>query len=228
MEINSRKKYIAEAIGTFVLVFCGTGAIVVNEITIGTVSHVGVAMTFGLVVLALIYTLGDISGAHLNPAVTFAFWRAKRLHFREVIPYIISQLLGAVIASALLHILFPQSVNLGATLPKGNILQSFVLEVVLMFILMFVIINVSTGAKEKGITAAIAIGSVVGLEAIFAGPISGASMNPARSLAPALVSGQLETAWLYLLAPFIGATFAIWGCSLVKEKDCCGGMCTNQ
>jgi aquaporin Z len=225
MEIHARKKYITEAIGTFILVFCGTGAIIINEVTGGTVSHIGIAMTFGLVVLALIYALGDISGAHFNPAVTFAFWRAKRFNSQEVLPYIASQTVGALLASGLLLTLFPQSITMGATLPAGSLLQSFILEVVLMFILMFVIINVSTGAKEKGITAAIAIGSVVGLEAMFAGPISGASMNPVRSLAPALVSGHFHALWIYLLAPFVGSLLAVLGCRTVKEAECCGGSC---
>lgn len=227
MEFQARKKYITEAIGTFILVFCGTGSIIINEVTGGTVSHIGIAMTFGLVVLALIYALGDISGAHFNPAVTFAFWRAKRFDSHEVIPYIVSQTLGALVASILLYGMFPHNVSMGATLPTGSPLQSFILEVVLMFILMFVIINVSTGAKEKGITAAIAIGSVVGLEAMFAGPISGASMNPVRSLAPALISGQFSTVWIYLIAPFIGSSLAIWGCRIVKEPECCNGTCAN-
>lgn len=227
MEFQARKKYITEAIGTFILVFCGTGSIIINEVSGGAVSHIGIAMTFGLIVLALIYALGDISGAHFNPAVTFAFWRAKRFNSREVIPYIVSQTLGAVVASILLYGMFPQNGTMGATLPSGSILQSFILEVVLMFILMFVIINVSTGAKEKGITAAIAIGSVVGLEAMFAGPISGASMNPVRSLAPALITGQFSSVWIYLLAPFLGSSLAILGCRAVKEPDCCSGACVN-
>lgn len=225
MEYQPRKKYITEAIGTFILVFCGTGAITINEITGGSVSHIGIAMTFGLTVLAVIYALGDVSGAHLNPAVTIAFWRAKRFNSGEVLPYIVSQTVGAVLASLLLRCMFPQSEMIGSTIPTGSLFQSFILEVILSFILMFVIVNVSTGAKEKGITAAIAIGSVVGLEAIFAGPISGASMNPARSLAPAIVSGQLSSVWIYLLAPFIGSLLSISCCRMVQDSECCGKSC---
>jgi aquaporin Z len=176
------KKYIAEALGTFALVFCGTGAIVVNEITGGTITHVGIAVTFGLIVMAMIYTIGDKSGAHLNPAVTIAFTLYSVFPAREVLPYILSQVTGAFIASLVLRFLFPDSVYLGATLPAGSNLQSLVLEFILTFLLMFTIVNVAESGKEKGLFAGIAIGSVVLLEAMFAGPVSGASMNPARSL----------------------------------------------
>ena len=182
---------------------------------------VGIALTFGLVVLAMIYTLGDISGAHLNPAVTVAFAVARRFPLREVLPYIVAQCAGALAASALLRGLFPASKLLGATLPAGSAAQSFVLEVCLTAILMFVILNVSTGAKEKGITAGIAIGAVIGLEALFAGPICGASMNPARSLGPAVVAGELTHLWLYLTAPMLGALTAILACRCVQAEGCC-------
>ena len=202
-------KYLAEAIGTFALVFCGTGAIVVDEVTGGTVTHVGIAITFGLIVLAMIYTLGDVSGAHLNPAVSLAFWAMRLFPAKELAPYIGSQMAGAFLASILLRFLFPASLNLGATLPAGNDLQSFVLEIILTFLLMLVIIRVSHGAKETGWFAGITIGSVVLLEAMFAGPISGASMNPARSLAPAVVSGNIGQVWIYLIAPVLGALIAV-------------------
>src|SRR5215472_14363745 len=182
------KKLCAEALGTFALVFAGTGAIVINESSNGAVTHVGIALTFGLIILAMIYTFGDISGAHFNPAVTIGFWAARRLPGRDVAPYIVSQCAGAILASAALRLLFPENVLLGATIPAGSEVQSFVLETILTFFLMLTILNVSTGAKEKGITAGIAVGSVIALEALFAGPISGASMNPARSLAPAVFS----------------------------------------
>ncbi len=215
------KKLIAEFIGTFCLVFAGTGAIVINDVTSGSVSHGGVAITFGLIVMAMIYTLGDISGAHLNPAVTLGFFAARRLEGRSVLPYILSQLSGAILASLTLRLLFAEHTTLGATLPAGSTLQSFVLEAILTYILMFVILSVSTGEKEKGITAGIAVGSVVGLEALFAGPISGASMNPARSLAPALVSFHFQTLWIYLTAPVLGALLAVLGCQCVREEGCC-------
>ena len=215
------KKLAAEFIGTFSLVFAGTGAIVVNETSDGAVTHVGVALTFGLVVLAMIYTIGDISGAHLNPAVSLGFFAARRFPLREVIPYIVSQCAGAFAASGILRLLFPRDATLGATLPAGSATQSFVLELILTAILMFVILSVSTGAAEKGITAGIAVGSVIGLEAMFAGPICGASMNPARSLAPAVVSQHLSSLWIYLVAPTTGALLAVLGCRCVREEGCC-------
>ena len=203
------KKCSAELLGTFALVFCGTGAIVINQQTNGEVSHVGIAITFGLIVMAMIYTLGNISGAHLNPAVTLAFTLARRFQVKQVLPYIISQLLGAFLASAALHCLFPANDTLGTTLPSGTEIQSFILEFILTFFLMLVIINVATGSKEQGMFAGLAIGSTVLLEAMFAGPICGASMNPARSIAPAIVSGHIEHLWIYIVATVLGAASAI-------------------
>lgn len=203
------RKYIAEVIGTFTMVFCGTGAMVVDQQTGGAVTHVGVAITFGLIVMSIIYALGNISGAHINPAVSIAFTLAKRFPIRLLPGYIISQLAGASLASLTLKFLFPSNVLLGATMPLGTELQSFVLELLLTFFLMLVIINVAEGGKEQGMFAGLAIGSVVTLEAMFAGPICGASMNPARSFAPAIVSGHLEHLWLYVVAPIIGAAIAI-------------------
>jgi aquaporin Z len=180
-----------------------------------------VALVFGLVVLALVYALGDVSGAHLNPAVTLGFWLAGRFPARTVLPYAGAQCTGAILASLTVRLLFPAHPTLGATLPADGPGQSFVLELLLTLILMFVILCVSTGAKEKGITAGIAVGAVIGLEALFAGPVSGASMNPARSLAPALVSGHLEQLWVYIVAPVAGAAAAVPLCRLVHEPACC-------
>jgi aquaporin Z len=210
------KKYLAEIIGTFTLVFCGTGAIVINQTTGGAIGHLGIAMTFGLVVLAMIYAIGDISGAHLNPAVTIGFTVSKRMKVQEAIPYIGAQLAGAFLASLCLRLLFPLNENLGSTIPAGTDMQSFVLEIILSFFLMFVILNVSTGANEEGITAGIAIGATIGLEALFAGPICGASMNPARSLAPALISGHLQSLWVYLAAPVMGTVLAALSIRLIR------------
>ena len=226
MNVELRKRLFAELVGTFILVFAGTGAIIINRLQDNAISHVGVALTFGLVVLAMIYTLGDRSGAHLNPAVSLAFSVAGRFPRAEVLPYVSAQLAGAFGASALLRVLFPAGATeagtyLGATLPAGSVAQSFVLEVVLTAILMFVILNVSTGAKEKGITAGIAIGATVGLEAMFAGPICGASMNPARSFGPAILSLHLEHLWIYLLAPTLGALLAVFGCRCTQADSCC-------
>jgi aquaporin Z len=215
------RKLAAEVVGTFTLVFAGTGAIIVNQTSNGAVSHVGVALTFGLVVMAMIHALGDVSGAHLNPAVTLGFFFARRIEGRSVLPYIGSQCAGALSASLVLRLMFPDNATLGATFPAGSVAQSLVLEIILTLILMFVILSVSTGPKETGITAGIAVGAVIALEALFAGPISGASMNPARSLAPALVSGHVSQLWVYLAAPIIGALGSIIVCRCVQEKDCC-------
>jgi aquaporin Z len=213
-----RRRLAAESIGTFVLVFAGTGAIVTNALT-GAVTHPGVALTFGLVVLALVYALGDVSGAHLNPAVTVGFVAAGRFPVREALPYAAAQLGGAVAASLLLRALFPDSATLGETVPRGPAGQSFVLEVVLTWFLMLVVLCVSTGAKEKGITAGVAVGAVIALEAMFAGPICGASMNPARSLAPAVVSSRLEHLWVYLTAPVLGAVLAVPTFAMIRPTE---------
>ncbi|MBL9114191.1 MAG: aquaporin [Verrucomicrobiaceae bacterium] len=216
------KKHLAEFLGTFTLLFAGTGAIIINAASQGAISHAGIALTFGLVVLAMIHTFGDVSGAHLNPAVTIAFATANRFAWRQVPGYLLSQTLGALAASLLLRFLFPEdSTHLGATLPAGSETQSFVLEMVLTSILMLTILSVSTGAKEKGITAGIAIGSVIALEAMFAGPICGASMNPVRSFAPAIVLGHFEHLIIYLTAPVIGALLAIPLCIGCREPNCC-------
>lgn len=212
------RKSVSEMLGTFALVFCGTGAIVIDKFTGGAVSHVGVAITFGLIVMAMIYGLGEISGAHLNPAVSIAFTLAGRLPAKALAPYIAGQIAGAFLASVVLRLLFPSDQLLGATLPIGSPWQSFVLELLLTYFLMLVIINVATGPKEQGLFAGIAIGSVILLEAMFAGPICGASMNPARSLAPAIVSGHIEHLWVYLTAPVIGAALAIPTCRYLNAK----------
>lgn len=202
-------KYAAEFLGTFVMVFAGTGAMVIDDYTGGTIGHSGVALTWGMVVLAMIYTFGDISGAHINPAVTLGFVAAGRFPISRAPGYIAAQLAGAFAASGCMRLLFPNSITLGETLPASSVAQSFGLELILTAILMLTILMVSVGSKEKGITAGIAIGAVVGLEAMFAGPICGASMNPARSLAPAIVGGHLQHLWLYPAATITGAMVAI-------------------
>lgn len=212
------RRYVAEVIGTFALIFAGTGAVVVNDVTHQSITHVGVALTWGMIVMALIYALGDISGAHLNPAVTIGFWTARQFEGKQVVPYIIAQLIGAIAASVTLRVLFLEHDTLGATIPAGPWWQSFVLEVILTFLLMFIVLNVATGAKEKGIMAGAAIGATVGLEAMFAGPICGASMNPARSIAPALISGHLEYLWIYILATTAGAILAVFAYQFVHAE----------
>lgn len=218
--IKKMKKYVAEFIGTFALVFCGTGAIIINEQTNGQVTHVGIAITFGLIVMAMIYALGNISGAHLNPAITIAFTLAKRFKLKQVLPYILAQLTGGIFASLVLKYLFPTNETLGTTLPAGTVLQSFILEFILTLFLMLVIINVATGSKEQGMFAGLAIGSTVLLEAMFAGPVCGASMNPARSISPAIISGHLEHLWIYIVATISGAALAIpiWKFLNTKNK----------
>ena len=211
------KRPLAEFLGAFALVFAGTGAIVIDDVSRGQVTHVGIALTFGLVVMAMIYTLGDISGAHLNPAVSIGFVLARRFPARDLPAYLLAQIAGALAASTTLRLLFPAHSTLGATLPAGPAWQSFTLETILTALLMLTILRVSTGAKEKGITAAIAIGGVIGLEAMFAGPICGASMNPARSLAPALLTGRFEHFWIYLLAPTLGAAIGVYLAALLRD-----------
>ena len=235
MNYPLKNQLFAEILGTFCLVFVGTGAITVNELYGGALTHVGVAVSFGLIVLAMIYTVGDVSGAHLNPAVTLGFVAAKRMSFAPALGFIGAQLIGALAASLLVFLLFSESssteplssaLTLGATSPSGSLFQAFLMEVVLSFILMFVILGVSTGTKEKGITAGLAIGMTVLLLALFGGPVTGASMNPARSLAPALVSGELGALWLYMLAPITGALIAVASCRLTRvgceQGACCG------
>lgn len=198
--------YLAEALGTFCLVFAGTGAVIVDQITGGRVTGLGVGLVFGLIVLAMIYAVGHLSGAHLNPAVTLAFFSAGRHPAKEIAPYVIAQLTGATAASVWLRLIFHEHpTTLGATLPAGPWPQSFMLEFVLTFILMFVIMGVARDDRSGGRMAGVAIGSTIALEAILGGPISGASMNPARSFAPALVSGNFQWHWIYWAAPISGS-----------------------
>ncbi len=220
-----KRRLAAEAIGTFALVFAGTGAIVVDRVSGGAVTHVGIALTFGLVVMALIQAFGDVSGAHLNPAVTLAFVVAKRFPARELGGYVAAQCTGAIAASLFLRGLFPHDATLGATLPAGTAWQSLALEIVLTWLLMLIILSVSDGARERGVMASLAVGGVVALEALFAGPISGASMNPARSLAPAIVSGELRGLWIYFVAPVAGALLAVATCRLIRAPGCCATQC---
>jgi len=218
---DNMRKLAAECFGTYALVFAGTGAIIINDTTAGTISHVGVALTFGLIVLAMIYSIGDVSGCHLNPAVTIGFFISKRFGGKMVLPYILSQVSGAVLASLTLRAMFSEHLTLGATLPAGSQFQSFVLEFILTLVLMFVILSVSNGSKEQGILAGVAIGAVITLEAMFGGPISGASMNPARSIGPALIAMKFEALWIYVVAPLLGAGVAVLLCKVIRGKDCC-------
>ena len=216
------RKYLAEFLATFALVFAGTGSVIINAQYGGAIGHLGIAITFGLVIMSMIYAIGDISGAHMNPAVSIAFAVAGKFPVKELPAYIIVQITGALAASFALKFLFPVNgtvdVFLGTTLPAGSEIQSFIMEVILTFFLMLVIITVATGSKEQGMFAGIAIGATVCLEVVFAGQVSGTSLNPARSIAPALASNHLEHLWIYLVAPIIGAVGAVPIYNVLKGK----------
>ena len=211
--------FVAELIGTFALVLVGCGAIIVNGID-GSLSHLGVSLAFGLVVLAMIYSIGNISGAHINPAVSLGFWMSGRLPAKRLPIYLLAQLLGAVLAGMMLRLAFGEG-DLGATNPGENIWLALAIEIVITFLLMFVILNVSTGHKEKGVMAGVAVGGSVAMLALVAGPLTGASMNPARSLGPALAAMELNTLWLYFLGPILGALAAAPFCRWVQGPECC-------
>lgn len=204
------KRYIAELVATFFLVFCGTGAMIVNTETQGAISHFGVATAWGLIVMIMIFAYGRISGAHMNPAVTISLVLIKLHPRKELLPYLGAQIIGGFLASLTMRGLFPENELLGASLPQGDVWQSFVMEFILTFLLMLVILLTSQGRRMEQYFAPIAIGMTVGLEALFAGPVSNASMNPIRSLAPAVVSGHIEHLWLYLIATPAGALIAAY------------------
>lgn len=217
---SARTSLIAEAIGTYCLVFAGTGAIVVDQVTGGKVTGLGISLVFGLIVIAMVYAVGHVSGAHLNPAVTIGFYAAGRHPARDVAPYIAAQVAGAVAASLTLKLMFlGQNTGLGATLPSGPIMQSFVLELIMTAMLMFVVMGVATDDRAEGAMAGIAIGAIVALEAAFGGPISGASMNPARSFGPALVVRTFNRHWIYWLAPILGAIAGAKAYGLIQERS---------
>lgn len=218
MSPTPMQRAAAEAVGTFGLVFAGCGAIVINAISGGAITHVGVALTFGLIITTMIYATGHISGAHFNPAVTLAFAATRHFPLALVPIYLAAQFGGAVAASAALRLLFGNVAHLGTALPSGSAGQSLALETILTFFLMFVIISVATDTRAVGQAAALAIGGTVGLEAMFAGPISGASMNPARSLAPALVSGTWTAQWLYVVGPIAGALLGAFVYQYMREE----------
>lgn len=208
----------AELIGTFTLVFAGAGAIMVDAKT-QALGQVGIAAAFGLAIMVMVYAVGHISGAHFNPAVSFAFALTRHFPWPRVAAYWVAQAAGALLAAALLRASLGDLAGLGATLPAGSQAQSFLWELVLSFFLMFVIMSVATETRAAGEAAAIAIGGTVALDALFGGPVSGASMNPARSLGPALVSGELHALWLYVAAPLAGAALGATAYQLVRGES---------
>jgi len=210
--------YLAEMVGAFTLVFAGCGAIVIDSISRGQVTHVGIAISFGLAITVMIYATGHISGGHLNPAVTLAFALTRHFPLARVPFYWLAQTLGAIVAALVLRILFGNVAHLGTTLPSGSDGQSFAMEIVLTFFLMFVIMAVATDNRAVGQAAALAIGGTILLDAMFGGSISGASMNPARSFGPALVSGTWDHLWLYILGPFIGALIGAFVYEVVRGE----------
>lgn len=216
MEPKNISRFIAELLGTYALVFFGTGAIVIDSLYGGIITHLGISIAFGFIVMAMIYAFGDISGAHINPAVTIGFWISGRFKAKNVIPYIAFQFIGAVLASLSLYILFPEAETMGGTLPTGDVWQSFLMEVIITFFLMLVIIHVSSGSKEVGMIAGLAIGVMVLIAAMIGGPVSGASMNPARTLGPAIISGQFTHIWIYFTAPVIGSILAVLSFKLIR------------
>jgi MIP family channel proteins len=199
------RRFGAELVGTFCLVFAGCGAVVANSISNGALGHVGISLVFGLIIAAMIYACGHLSGAHFNPAVTLAFSLSRNFAGKLVPVYWIAQLAGAFLASGLLLLLYGNVAHLGATIPSGPAWQSLVVEIVLTFILMFVVMAVATDTRAAGQAAALAIGAAIGLDVLSGGLISGGSMNPARSLGPAIVSGGAPDQWVYIAGPFIGA-----------------------
>ena len=199
----------AEFLGTFAIVFAGTGAMVVNDVHGGVITHAGISIVWGLVVMAMIYAMGEVSGAHFNPAVTIAFAISGSFPARRIPAYVLSQLAGAIAASFVIRQLFGLTGGLGVTQPHGAVSQAFWMEIVLTFFLMLVILSVARGSKEQGLMAGIAIGATVGFEAMFAGPVCNASMNPARSIGPAIVAMNFNALWLFIASPLIGAALAV-------------------
>ncbi|MFT4695517.1 MAG: aquaporin NIP [Urechidicola sp.] len=213
---NLLKHTVAEMMGTFIMVFFGTGAMIINELHGNVITHLGVAIAWGLVVLAMIYSIGNKSGAHMNPAVTLSFLLDKRISFKKSGYYIIAQIFGAILASFVLKFMFPEAIKLGETVPVNSWQQAFVMEFILSFFLMFVIFNVATGAKEEGVIAGLVIGITVLICALVGGPISVASMNPARTIGPAIASGNYTHMWLYMIAPISGMFVSYGAWKIIK------------
>jgi aquaporin NIP len=214
---NLARRALMEAIGTFALVTAGCGAIIANTTHAGSLGGVGVSLVFGLAIMVMIYAGGHLSGAHYNPSVTIAFTLARHFPIGDALAYIAAQLMGATAAALLLLAAWTgKPAHLGATLPSVGSGTALAYEIVLTALLMFVITAVATDTRAVGAAAAIAIGGTVGLDALFAGPITGASMNPARSFGPALVSGTWSSFWVYAIGPVIGAAVGVFAYELVR------------
>ncbi len=227
---NLLKKCVAEFIGSFAIIFAGCGAIIIHDLYPSSLPEFAIPAVFGLAVSVMIYALGHISGAHFNPAVTLAFAAVKRFGWKEVVPYWSGQFLGMLLAILFLISSFPEAKNIGVTTPNIGLWQAFLWEILLTFFLMFVIIAVATDSRAVGIMAGVAIGGTVMMNAMVGGAVTGASMNPARSFAPAVVSGQYQYLWLYILAPCLGAIAAAFvyekiRCDDVAEKKEIKGCC---
>jgi aquaporin NIP len=214
------RRGLAEGLAAFALVFAGCGAIVADARYDGALGVVGVALVFGLVIMVMVYATGHLSGAHINPAVTLAFTLTRHFPAREAGAYVAAQLAGAAAAGLVLLAVWPdQPAELGATVPSVGTGSALLYEVVLTAILMFVITAVATDTRAEGAAAAIAIGGAVGLDALFGGPVTGASMNPARSFGPALAAGEWQDFWLYVIGPVAGAALGALGYQLVRATS---------
>jgi aquaporin NIP len=212
------RRCFAEALATFALVFAGCGAIVLDHERGGSLGAVGIAATFGLVIMAMIYATGHLSGAHINPAVTIAFTATRHFPWRDGAAYIPSQLAGATAAALVLRSVWGTPAQLGATVPSVSNGSAFVYELILTAFLMFVIMAVATDTRAVGAAAAIAIGGTVALDALFGGGVTGASMNPARSFGPALVAGEWRAFWVYLAGPVLGALLGAGAYQVVRGR----------
>ncbi len=219
MKGSLARAMLAEMIGTFALVLAGTGAVVSNAVSGGALGHVGVSLTFGLVIMVMIYSTGHISGAHFNPAVTLAFALVRHFPAARVLPYIVAQVGGAIMGSLAVRFLIGKAGGLGVTHPSNGSIEGLLLEAILTYVLMFVIMAVATDTRAVGQAAALAIGGTIALEALFAGPITGASMNPARSLGPALVTGDFTDLWLYLIGPIAGAALGALTYQVLRDPE---------
>jgi len=209
----------AEALAAFALVFAGCGAIIANQRYHGALGSVGVSLVFGLIIMVMVYATGHLSGAHINPSVTIAFTLTRHFSPRDAIAYITAQLTGATLAAlVLLGVWTDKPAHLGATVPTVAAGSAFLYEAVLTALLMFVIMAVATDTRAVGAGAAIAIGGVIGLDALFGGAVTGASMNPARSFGPALISGEWRDFWVYVAGPILGAGIGAFAYQLVRGE----------